>query len=114
MPNSGDDDGFVDYIFVNVASTPAWFFIANATGIAGLGLGDPFLSQDLDPEGQPIRILGHSSGGSVLREGNYGQTVGAMAHELGHHLGLPDLFDRFYPLPAEDSAGIGRWGGSNG
>ncbi len=110
LPNSGDDDGLVDYIFVNVASTPAWFFIGNATGIGGLGLGDPFLSQDLDPEGRPIRILGHSSGGSVLREGNYGQTVGAMAHELGHHLGLPDLFDRFYPLPAEDSAGIGRWG----
>jgi len=110
IPNSGDDDGVVDYIFVNIATTPAWFFVGNATGVGGLGMDDSYESGDLTPNGVPIQIFGHSSGGSVLREGNYEQTVGAMAHELGHHLGLPDLFDRSYSSPAEDSAGIGRWG----
>jgi len=35
------------------------------------------------------------------------QTVGAMPHEFGHALGLPDLD---HNGPADDSAGIGRWG----
>ena len=44
------------------------------------------------------------------------QTVGTMAHEYGHILGLPDLFDVSYLSlgdaagPEEDSAGIGNWG----
>jgi M6 family metalloprotease-like protein len=33
-----------------------------------------------------------------------------MAHEYGHALGLPDLYDVAYDNPAQDSAGIGHWG----
>jgi hypothetical protein len=38
-----------------------------------------------------------------------------MAHEFGHALGLPDLYDKSFQDdpdqdPSEDSAGIGRWG----
>ena len=33
-----------------------------------------------------------------------------MAHEFGHALGLPDLYDLKYTGPEDDSAGIGKWG----
>ena len=34
-----------------------------------------------------------------------------MAHEFGHFLGLPDLYDReFESEPEDDSGGIGYWG----
>ena len=36
VPNSGDDDGLVDYVFINVLSTPHGFILGGATGIAGL------------------------------------------------------------------------------
>lgn len=61
LANSGDDDGVVDYVFINVSSTPPGFFIGNATGVAGLGLGDPFESDDFGPNGEPIAVLGHST-----------------------------------------------------
>ena len=37
IPNSGDDDGVVDYVFVCVRSTPYGFLLRAATGVAGLG-----------------------------------------------------------------------------
>ena len=46
----------------------------------------------------------------MQREGSFAQTVGSMAHEFGHSLGLSDLYDLGYDNPAADSAGIGRGG----
>ena len=66
-------------------------------------------------DGSPIRVSGLPAQGAIQETGNFAQTVGVMAHEFGHSLGLPDFFDTsfFKDLaqdPAEDSAGIGRWG----
>ena len=116
VPNSGDDDGWVDYIFINMQSVPNGFLLGSATGLARLGLNEkPFVSRALGPDGSPIRVSGLPSQGAIQEAGNFAQTVGVMAHEFGHGLGLSDFFDTSFlrnPAqdPAEDSAGIGRWG----
>lgn len=109
IPNSGDDDGVVDYVFVNVLSTPRGFLRGAATGMANLGFA-LYETADRGFAGKPIHVNGTIAHGAIQREGNFAQTVGSMAHEFGHRLGLPDLYDLKYRSPAEDSAGIGGWG----
>ncbi|MBI2504729.1 MAG: T9SS type A sorting domain-containing protein [Candidatus Latescibacteria bacterium] len=110
VPNSGDDDGLVDYVFLNLCAVPRGFILGNATGVAGLGFEAEYLSADTSSGGQPIRLSGTIGHGALLQEGTFSQTVGSMAHEFGHGLGLPDLYDLTYTGPEDDSAGIGRWG----
>lgn len=100
VPNSGDDDGFVDVLAVLHPTSGAecggvdkdnriwshrWSLRASAratfittTPAAGGG----FIKID-DYVVQPIR----SCGGSGLNE------IGVFTHELGHAFGLPDLYD---------------------
>ena len=112
LPNSGDDDGVVDYVFIMVRSTPARFIYGGANGIAGLGgrrrVG--YNSADASANGKRIYISGASFHGSIVRERGFVRTVGVMAHEFGHAFSLPDLYDMDRETPAEDSGGIGRWG----
>ena len=110
LPNSGDDDGVVDYLFINVRSTPRGFILGGATGIAGWNSEPDYLARDTSPNGDPVRVGSTPSRGAILQQGSFAQTVGTMAHEFGHGLGLPDLYDHAYATPEEDSAGIGRWG----
>ena len=110
QPNSGDDDGWVDYLFVNMRSTPCGFLKGGATGIVGLGFSEPYVSQDARANGGAILVGGTRLQGTVSQEGTLAQTVGTMAHEFGHSLGLPDLYDLSYEDPITDSAGIGKWG----
>ena len=109
VPNSGDDDGYVDFIFMVSASAPTGFITAEATGVAQLGLGSDFVSQDRAQRGGFIRV--RSDNGAVQRGRSFVEAVGSMAHEFGHFLGLPDLYDReFESEPDDDSGGIGYWG----
>ena len=109
VPNSGDDDGYVDYIFIVSASAPAGFIVGDATGVARLGLVNEFVTQDRALRGGFIRV--QSKSGSVQRGKTFAEAVGIMAHEFGHFLGLPDLYDREYESePEDDSGGIGYWG----
>jgi M6 family metalloprotease-like protein len=114
LANSGDDDGWVDYLFINMQSVPTGFLLDTASGIAGLGF-DEYSTADPGVAGRPIRISGRPERGAIEKEGNFSQTVGTMAHEFGHSLGLVDYFDRSFlfdreQAPDQDSAGIGRWG----
>jgi M6 family metalloprotease-like protein len=118
--NSGDDDGYVDFVFINMLTTPSGFLISEATGLARLGLGSDFVSGDRRSNGGFIKVRADSDvqgvGGTVQRAHVFDFAVGTMAHEFGHFLGLPDLYDTdFTPLgdelsPEDDSAGIGAWG----
>ena len=118
VADSGDDDGVVDYLFVGTRSAPRGFIIGGATGRAALGFESDFLTADQGIDGKPIRISGKQTHGTIFMQGSFDQTVGTMAHEFGHALGLPDLYDVSYDEPSEDSAGIGHWGlmgwGANG
>ena len=111
MPNSGDDDGVVDYVFIVTRSIPANFLLGRATGIAGLNDVE-YLSGATSPQGRTIKISGHRNHGAIFQEGTYSQIIGTMVHEFGHSLGLPDLYEWFYSAdaPERDSAGIGKWG----
>ena len=57
-----------------------------------------------------MQIDGRTYRGTLLQGGDWAHTVGTMAHEFGHALDLPDLYDLNYAGPADDSAGIGNWG----
>ncbi len=109
VPNSGDDDGYVDFIFLISASAPTGFIVEEATGVARLGLGNDFVSQDRALRGGFIRV--RSKNGALQRGRSFAEAVGSMAHEFGHFLGLPDLYDRDPgDQPDDDSGGIGYWG----
>jgi M6 family metalloprotease-like protein len=137
LPNSGDDDGIVDTIFVihpeigaecrkagqlrNIWSH-SWHFSE------GLGRAAPFATNDpvKDSNGDTIdRALikiddytvqpGLACSSSVNAKKII--EVGVFCHEYGHALGLPDLYDRT-PNGNADSEGVGNWclmsGGSYG
>ena len=112
VPNSGDDDGYVDYLFILVEGEYPGFLPGTAAGIAGLKLGkDHFVTNDRARiPSEYIKIA--STHGATQKVSKY-SAVGIMAHEFGHApgLGLPDLYD---PPPyrdvEDDGAGIGSWG----
>ena len=118
VPNSGDDDGYVDVVFVNLLTVPEGFFIGTATGLASLGFDEDYVSDDVGAGGLPIRVRGRRSGfgGTTQRGHTFEIAASFMCHEFGHVLGLPDLFDQSSvsegnDLDADlDSAGIGKWG----
>ncbi len=110
VPNSGDDDGLVDGVFIVVSSTPQNFLLGRATGVASLG-EEPYRTDDLGADGRPIEIRA----GTIQQGRTFAETSGTICHEYGHLLGLPDLYDVGFIRsgsedPADDSAGIGNWG----
>jgi len=118
LPNSGDDDGYVDVVFINLLTVPRDFFIGSASGFGTLGLETDFLTDDAAAAGGVIRIRSkHSGFGGTTQRGHvFTVTSATMTHEFGHVLGLPDLFDQSSVTangeldPEFDSAGIGKWG----
>ncbi len=119
LPNSGDDDGYVDFLFVLTQTAPEGFIRGAATGISGLGLAQDYETADAAASAGRIRVRADShvtgAGGTLQRGDTFAVAVGHMAHELGHLLGLVDLYDLSHSGgsdidPVEDSAGIGYWG----
>jgi len=118
LPNSGDDDGYVDIVFINLLTVPKDFLVGTATGLASLGLDTDFISDDPAAGSGFVRIRSRFTGfgGTTQRGHVFSVTAGTMCHEFGHIMGLVDLFDQSSVTgngeldPTEDSAGIGKWG----
>ncbi|MBT4497510.1 MAG: hypothetical protein HOC74_07305, partial [Gemmatimonadetes bacterium] len=113
ISGSDDDDGIVDALFIVVASVPGNFLMGGATGMGELGFEEDFITDDVGSGGRRVRIM--PARGTIQQGRNFAQTVGAMCHEYGHVLGLPDLYNTDFlqmegGAPEEDSAGIGAWG----
>jgi len=114
VPASGDDDGVVDALFVILDRMPDGFIRGRATGAGKLGLEEDYIvTGDSGRGGEPVMLSTRQ--GVILQGHTYTEAVGAMCHEYGHVLGLPDLYNTTYTStpgagPEEDSAGIGAWG----
>jgi len=124
VPNSGDDDGFVDVLQLvqpvvggECGGTGVW---AHRWFLSALS-GTVFQTDDPAAVGGMVRINSYfiASGVGGVGPGNRAgcaspsqiSGIGTTAHEFGHAIGLPDLYDG-----GGGTEGIGEWGlmGSGG
>ncbi|MBI2401581.1 MAG: immune inhibitor A, partial [Gemmatimonadetes bacterium] len=113
IPNSGDDDGIVDVVqFVQPV-------VGGECGGRGVwahkftlaGIGGSYQTNDRAPDGSAIKVgpyhlVGGVGGVSCTNTGEI-MGIGTASHELGHGLGLPDLYDTCGSCGTQ---GIGEWG----
>jgi M6 family metalloprotease-like protein len=115
VANSGDDDGFVDVVaFYQSEAAGSCTAIPNNNHVwpHRWVLASSFLTNDPAAGGGSILIRDYMIQSAVGGEGGCDETqplaIGTSSHELGHALGLPDLYDTD---PGDgDTEGIGSWG----
>ncbi len=109
LPNSGDDDGFVDFVaFVHPeqgaecgVNGNIWSHRWNLDSWAG---HNPYVTNDARTGGGFIRVddyviqPAYNCGGATVID------IGVFCHEYGHAFGLPDLYDT-----NGGSQGVGEW-----
>ena len=105
VPNSGDDDGIADALaiqFIELAAScggpSIWPHRSSLSGWTG---GQPYESNDIGFDGTPILLGAYTTQGATDCGGVEAQNATTIAHELGHVLGLPDLYDRSQGLEPE-------------
>ncbi|MFC1544933.1 M6 family metalloprotease domain-containing protein [Gemmatimonadota bacterium] len=118
LPNSGDDDGYVDGVIVvysGVASyqvedgdTPNLWPVSS-------NLDNEYVTGDMSVNGGSIKVSAYAIGPELYDDGIGNFTIhpiGVFAHEFGHVLGMPDLYDYTddtQPPDFDDSEGLGQW-----
>lgn len=111
IPNSSDDDGYVDMaIFVHPAQDGACGGTTNNhIWSHRYQLLTPYATKTPAHNGGFIKIRDYTFqsgvGGSTACDTTQIMAVGTAAHESGHGLGLPDLYDLSFA-----TEGIGEWG----
>ena len=112
IANSGDDDGFVDFInFIHpevdgaCGTTHLWSHRFVINGVSATN----YTTKTARAGGGFVRVrdytLQSGVGGNDGCTGGQIMPIGTIAHETGHAFGLPDLYDTNGP-----SEGIGEWG----
>jgi M6 family metalloprotease-like protein len=111
VANSGDDDGFVDVLLVMHPTAGA-----ECDGAAHMWSHSWSYRSWPESGGEPYSTNDPSAGGGFVKIDDYiivptyscgtGMIeIGVICHELGHAIGLPDLYDS-----NGNSSGIGYWG----
>jgi len=108
VPNSGDDDGIIDGLFI-VHAGPGGEETADLNDVWShkWNLPSPYVSADgvtvypytTEPEEWAGNALNTTAGQLI--------TIGVFCHEYGHVLGLPDLYDTSNSSNANE--GVGEW-----
>lgn len=124
VPDSGDDDGFVDVLVVfhptfgaecggDGQSERIWahkWSLSSAYGAIPVPERPPeatFATTSVGASGDPIRVDDYTIQPVISCDGSSINEIGVLAHELGHGFGLPDLYCTSSQC---ESNGIGRWG----
>ncbi|NNM33624.1 MAG: M6 family metalloprotease domain-containing protein, partial [Gemmatimonadetes bacterium] len=114
VPNSGDDDGVVDAVafeFIEVSGSCGGPGIwPHRSAISWRTGGDPFTSTDPGPGG-PIRVDAYIIQSVTECDGVAVQNANVIGHEMGHVLGLPDLYHPIDGIePTTRRWVVGCWG----
>jgi len=111
MPNSGDDDGFVDFVaFVHAeaggecGNSNIW---SHRWSYSGWTNGPVYTTADNKTGGGKIKVDDYVIMPALACDGTTMIQIGVFAHEFGHAFGLPDLYDT--DPDNGDSEGIGNW-----
>ena len=110
-PNSGDDDGFVDFVaFVHAeaggecGNSNIW---SHRWSYSGWTSGAIYTTADNKAGGGKIKVDDYVIMPALACDGTTMIQIGVFAHEFGHAFGLPDLYDT--DPDNGDSEGIGNW-----
>jgi M6 family metalloprotease-like protein len=106
IPNSGDDDGYVDGLFI-VHAGPGAEESGNVNDIWSHKWSIPggYMTNDAAFGGGNIWVYTYSTEPEEFTDGSL-QTMGVFAHEFCHVLGMPDLYDY-------DDGYINQWDDDN-
>ena len=104
IPDSGDDDGFVDFVAIVYALPCRSNQRAGAIWPHRAAMA-PFETSDIAHNGNRIKVADYVILPAVDQPSCGAMHIGVLAHETGHALGLPDLYDY-----DGSSQGIGAWG----
>jgi M6 family metalloprotease-like protein len=111
VPNSGDDDGFVDFVaFVHAeaggecGNSNIW---SHRWSYSGWTNGPVYTTADNKTGGGKIKVDDYVIMPALACDGTTMIQIGVFAHEFGHAFGLPDLYDT--DPDNGDSEGIGNW-----
>ncbi|MFN7925401.1 MAG: M6 family metalloprotease domain-containing protein [Bryobacteraceae bacterium] len=110
IPNSGDDDGFVDFVaFVHpeaggeCGNSNIW---SHRSAISDW-TGSDYTTNDAKHGGGFIKINDYVIQPAFACDGSTMIQIGVFSHEFGHAFGLPDLYDT--DSNNGTSAGLGAW-----
>ncbi len=110
VPNSGDDDGYVDFVaFVHpenggeCGTSNIWSHSYVYSGWTG----SEYTTNDARSGGGFIKVDDYVIMPAFACDGTTMIEIGVFAHEFGHAFGLPDLYDT--DGSNGDSEGVGSW-----
>ncbi len=116
IPNSGDDDGFVDVLTVlhadyggECGGDGGDFRVWSHRWSLRASVGQTYVTRTPAANGGSIRVSDYTIQPALSCGGGSINSIGVLAHELGHGLGLPDLYAVDDGVSA-DHQGIGNWG----
>lgn len=125
IPNSGDDDGRLDFLSIKYTEVSGHCGGPGPWPHFGAILvdGEPFVADDAAAGGGNIEVNSYIIDSVVECDGTTPQGIAVSAHELGHAIGLPDYYrnpagpeaeNRHWAAGCFDLMAAGAWGCGGG